>query len=320
MEFHPSNIQFAAYQLIPSIALNAKALSRTRRGYWLRSQGRFADYLAWPEFGDSTWEQDHSVPASQQSGLWKRCLQILSTPEVKLNEKKMNQPYSAWFENHFLVTPDQQTYQNLSVAYEKGFRTFKLKIAGSKKPLFSEEQKKFFQDHPNVILRLDANHSLEVMDLPFVLDSIKPFRSCVEFLEDPFPSAQDPWAWKMWNDQIPLAADFEKRDWMTDQHVRYFIVKPQREDPDLWIGRQKSIVSVITHSMESPLGVALTLDRMSILTAKWGSAIHPISGLMGFHCYQDFDERLFEQQGSKIRRSTFSYDEFLGDVVWQNLV
>jgi hypothetical protein len=317
MESVPSCVQFSSYELIPNQDLNAKATNRSRYGYLLRSGDSYADYFSWPELGDPTWQEDLSFPLSGRSPLFQRCLQILSED---FSSGTLEVSSSDWLQNHFLVGLSHQdsTTDSLQQAYQQGFRTFKIKVSGIQKPIFSSQQRKFFQQHSDVLIRLDANQSLSVNDLSALLDQLGSLKGKVEFLEDPF-SLQDPMAWEFWNAQIPLAADFQKQDWMTKKHIGYFILKPQREDPAKWVGRCDDILSVITHSMEGPVGVALTIQQMPLWKKKWGKSIHPICGLTGFQVYQNFETVLFQQEGSKIRRSSLSLNDYLKGVVWQTL-
>ena len=317
MEFHPSSVRFSSYVLMANQDLNAKTTGGLRHGYLLRSGNAYADYFSWPELGDRTWQEDLSLPLSGRSSLFQRCWQILSEDP---SAGSYHGSSSAWLQNHFLVglSPQSSTMDVLEDAYQQGFRTFKVKVSGMRNSIFSSEQRRFFQQHSDVLLRLDANQSLSVNDLSSLLDQLGSLTGKVEFLEDPF-SQQDPTAWEFWNAQIPLAADFQKQEWMTKKHIGYFIVKPQREDPANWVGRCDDILSVITHSMEGPVGVALTIQQMPLWQKKWGKSIHPICGLMGFQTYQNFETALFQQEGSKIRRSSLSLNDYLKGAEWQTL-
>ena len=217
MEFHPiSDLLLINWYKYRFECEGFKSLLVTLGIGW-ESQGRFADYLAWPG-------QIHFYPIRSF-----------------IRPSSINIPCS------FFWTDIPSFFQILS-----GFRApnWDYRI----KSLYFQKTKNFtktIKRHPEI--RCKSFFGSDGFALCARFD--KPFRSCVGFLEDPFPSAQIHGRGKCGTIKF-LWLRILKKNWMTDQHVRYFIWNLNVEDPDLWIGRQKSIVSVITHSMEKSIGVA----------------------------------------------------------------
>ncbi len=310
----PVEILYSDYELIPLSKPNAKASAKPRKGALLCIDGGYADLHPWPEFGDLPLEQQLLlIQQNKLSSLIERAFLFASI------DRHHRSTHSSAFtslsipRSHTLITNIESLIDIAPL--NKG--TYKVKIGAdpSKEALTLNTLSSL-----DITLRLDANETFSKKTFLSFWNSLnEDMQRKIEFIEDPFPLAED---WSL-EQSIPLALDKAHGQYHPDNYA-YRIIKPASQD-HLTIASQEVAQGrkiVVTSSMDHPLGQVASAWCASVLHQHYSSALS-LCGLLSHTVYETnpFSEILRVNAGQLIppEGTGFGFDDLLRTQKWHPL-
>lgn len=251
-----------------------------------------ADICPKPELGDLTVLEQ----ITKSGPLFLRALELASEDlQARKSEKSLllNKPVK----NNFLIA--NYSLASLS-SIEKFFaesENTSIKIKGDKniKALAEFLNTNFYDFRSTCSLRIDFNAKLEASEFKLFLELLNPVvLKKIEYIEDPTPVSAE---WAVWNQQVPLASDFEKTE--NTNFYNYRIVKPARESLS-----ENLNDFTLTSSMDHPVGIAHGL-RIAQQMAQNDS------GFLTLDLYEDCGfNKYYNQDGLFLNFSKLAFDDF----------
>lgn len=240
-------LSYSPYQLTATKSLNSQMNKTVRSGVLLKfSQGKevgYADYHPWTKLGDI------DIPTF---------LTIIKYhPEHPLTQvmKSFLRDDISW-QNHI----PQKSFFNHDLCLDFAELTQQKKISVIKMKIghqIDKEQmaiKKVTKKFPQIRLRLDANHALSLKQTLAFWNMFSPEeKTCIEYLEDPFPYHASSWReLKKYN--IPLGLDHfaENTQDISPDSYDFLIFKPNIKSYDSFKKNNKDMI--FSSSMGHDLG------------------------------------------------------------------
>lgn len=240
------------YELESIAALNSRSPGKVRVGALIRCGSGFGCIHPWPELGDDPLETQLSLlaggtmtPITERTLECSRADGAARENAVSLFSGKTAIPPSHWF----YLSGDQP-----GKILGAGFDRVKLKIGPNRSALTRQTETMREMVAEGLLLRLDANESIEVDLFRHWWSSLdSTIRDGIEFVEDPVP----------WRDEaieelalmgVPIGADRQVARMPT--HCGHVILKPavDRMEPLLEWVRERGLEVVVTSYMDHPLG------------------------------------------------------------------
>lgn len=315
-------IEYSAY-ILKKIGVNASRVGALLKVDWPEGVG-YADLHPWPEFGDVYLKEqlkilaDH-VKSGQQTLLSKLQKQSLHFSQLDAEARSKNKSLFDEIEiptSHYLITREEQiSEENLSEVTKAGFQKIKVKVGGE--PLIAAISVAELAGNTSQKLRLDINAQWSASEFKFFADKIpKEFKTRIEFVEDPFHSAQDHWSILSETYGMKFARDFEAGD---SYAVR--ILKPAAEDIfDIAKNEKPEVQFVATSYLDHPLGQMSAAYAAAKLKQQYGERVLEC-GLLSQNVYEptEFSEALSVKGPNfkKIEGTGFGFDQLLKQVRWQ---
>lgn len=248
-----------------------------------------ADVCPKPEFGDL----DLKSEIKNNGSLFLRALELA---EEDLEARRMQRTLlkNKNIKNNFLIT-DYKADDLNKVQYQKN--TIKIKadrdIQGLSHIINNLKGE--------VKIRLDFNSILSVEEYDSFLSLLTlGSKKKIEYIEDPTLCGSELTEdqWKKWNLVIPLAFDFQKREYNSD-FATYRIFKPSRQKIE-----KKSKNYTLTSAMEHPVGLAHALRIAQDFAQN-------DSGFLTLDLYEENDfTKYFEQMQNLLNFSKLALDDF----------
>lgn len=313
-------ISYAFYQLEAVHSLNSLTPSIKREGCLLKvvfESGLvgYADCHAWPELGDlPCQEQLNFLARGILTPLTSCALAFASLDAKKRCERKNILESVITPQSHFLVTDIfELTSDNVEKIIEQGFTHVKLKMGRQVGREIECLRALFF--NTSLKLRLDFNEKLNIASFYQFLSCIEDMRSCIDFIEDPFPFDCYEWTTIQNNGWI-LACDqqFQKGS-NQPEAARVLIVKPALQSEKLWQHKFPQTL-IVTSYLGHPLGQVAAAYIASIVDPS----SHYVHGLLSHQVYQptNFSKHLNSKGPSFINPPGigFGFDHELEECDW----
>lgn len=321
-------IDYSPY-ILKRVGVNSARVGALIRIEWDEGIG-YADLHPWPEFGDSYLK-------GQLTGLSEYLSEYLKTGQEtelsKLQEKTIyfarqdalaRSQNKSLFEgleipkSHCLITrEDEVSEESLAEISKAGFKTIKVKVGGE--PLMAAISITELAGMATQKLRLDMNALWSASDFKFFADKIpSEYKTRIEFIEDPFHSAQDHWSLLSKTYNFSFARDFEFGDAYA---VR--IIKPAvQKTIETADSEGAEVKFVVTSYLDHPLGQVAAAFEAAQLKKKFGDRVLEC-GLLSQDVYEpnEFSKHLKIQNGrfEKLKGYGFGFDEILKTQRWQSV-
>jgi O-succinylbenzoate synthase len=289
---------------------------QARKGALISYAGGYADLFPWPEFGDEKLDdQLFSLKNGTPTALATRTLH-LATKDGQWRQSKINPTRKNNLLNHYLIDDFSEP------EIPSGFKTLKIKMMENYRIQIPFLEKWAEADYQ---LRLDFNSGINFESFLNFERALSPqLKTKIEFVEDPFPFHFD--HWKIANEHLPLACDFEytKVDWnKIDFPFKTFIYKPARQDRRYI---QKSIEIglnvAVTSSMDHAVGCLHALAEAIELKNDFGDQILD-PGCMSWPIYgpSEFAEKIKTNGAAVIDvdGTGIGFDQIFQELAWIQL-
>ncbi len=315
-------IDYSAY-ILKKVGMNASRVGALLRVEWAEGLG-YADLHPWPEFGDVYLKEQLKVLAeylksNQQTPLSKLQKQSLHFSHLDAKARAEKKSVFEGLEvpnSHYLITREEQiSEENLLAVTQEGFQKIKVKVGGE--PLIAAISFSELARNTSQKLRLDINAQWSASEFKFFADKIPhEYKMRIEFVEDPFHSAQDHWALLSETYGMKFARDFETGD---AYGVR--ILKPAAEDI-FEIARAEKADFVVTSYLDHPLGQMSAAYAAAKLKHQYGDRVLEC-GLLSQNLYEESEfSAALPVKGprfKKVEGTGFGFDELLKQVRWQSI-
>lgn len=255
----------SSYKLKKRTALNALKQESYQEGALLRlvdgEDWGVADLCPKLEFGDQDWQTE----IKERGLLFLRATE-LAIEDLLARKNKKSLLSDKKVSNNYLITDvfsmdlDQSHFSEKSV---------KIKCGRDIQTLLQ----KLNAIAVDLRLRLDFNNTLEAQQFEIFLKGLNSTtKSRIEYIEDPTPMSEQ---WKEWNQEVPLAYDFQTQNYR-EEWADFLIIKPSRQSLPL----EKKGKIVLTSAMEHPVGFAHALRIAQSLAVR-------DSGFLTLDLYED---------------------------------
>ncbi len=317
-------IEYSAY-ILKKVDVNASRVGALLKVEWPEGTG-YADLHPWPEFGDAYLKEQLKVlsehfKSKQQTPLSKlqtQSLKFSHLDAVSRSEKKSIFSGLEIPNSHYLITREEQiTEKNLLNVTKENFTKIKVKVGGE--PLIAAISVSELAGNTSQKLRLDINAQWSASEFKSFADKIpKEFKTRIEFVEDPFHSAEEHWAILSETYGMTFARDFEDGN---SYGVR--ILKPAAEDIfEVASGEKSDVKFVVTSYLDHPVGQVCAAFESAKLKLQFGERVLDC-GLLSQNVYEPNEfSKDFPARGPKmlgIEGTGFGFDNILKQVRWQRL-
>jgi len=293
-------VDYLNYTLFPKGNLNAASASCARDGFLIRvtfqdQRVGYADCAPWTQWGDLSWDQQLKCLATRKiTPLLQASLHCARWDAWArgLNQSLFRFPIPP---SHALVTSLKKINRSFCEKLSaEGFRHIKCKVG-----FHPQEEVKLLLEKEELLrtfdfkVRLDFNASLSPEAFEAFLKTLGPFKSKIDFIEDPMPYDSFMWKYLQKKNNIRLALD--QASGSPDRGFGVFVLKPEIQEVSQWVSwcKKRSIPLVVTHRMGHPLGRAYAAWIASEI-AQDSDVILETCGLLGEGIYEpcEFDRGL----------------------------
>lgn len=317
-------ISYSPYRLLKQQPLNSKDHGEYKQGALIRVQSDdgfwgVADLCPWPSLGDLSWQQE----ILQSGPLFQRSLQLAEEDLQARRTKISFCQNEITFQNNELILVDESPDFDF-VNQLKKYSGRAVKVKADQK--INKWAHWLNQIDFAIQLRLDFNSCLTAEEFTKFLNLLKPSAlSCIEYIED--PTVFDSKSWIIWNQQVPLAIDFQSDwakvsygnqvmafDWLKKNREAFqtLILKPTRQNLNWdWqqIATELNLNLVLTSAMDHPVGLAHGLRLAQNFIQKKVSVKY--YGFLTLHLYEPTEfHQNFIQQDSQLKFSQQSQSDF----------
>ncbi len=291
------------------LPLNSQSKAIEKKGYLLRRICRdgsilYSDVFTWPEMGDPSVEEVMQdlckayQPTSKQmsQGATERVEIALSnlrtiTPELDSQKVRSHYLYN-WGESSFNSALVDSTIQSQQAQIlENPAATVKFKLFQNWHAQLQTLHKVAELLGPAGRLRLDFNSCLDENAFFEFEKKTRNLHQKIDFIEDPTPYNHD--AWVRMNQVLPLALDFEIRNYsefhseVCHSPFDWVIFKPAAQrfsDVEVFAAQKKKMV--VTSYLGHPISQQIAKLRHVELIKMYNHSIHPVGGWIHQHLYQ----------------------------------
>lgn len=279
---------YSPYHLKKKTKLNSREQVGAQHGTLIKiiagDNWGVADLCPKPELGDDSLENE----IKNKGFLYLRAVE-LALEDLEARRSKKSLLKNKFVKNNFLIT-DYNT-ANLNQALYVN-QTIKIKADRDIKSL-SQILNNLIAD---VKIRIDFNSILTHEEYEIFLNLLSTeAKGKIEYIEDPTIFNVK---WKIWNNIIPLAFDFQQTEYDPD-FAKYLIVKPSRQR---LVGGLKNFT--LTSAMDHPVGVAHALRIAQDFAQN-------DSGFLTLDLFEktDFD-KYFEQKSNYLKFSSLTLNDY----------
>ncbi len=315
-------IDYSAY-ILKKVGVNASRVGALLRVEWPEGFG-YSDLHPWPEFGDVYLKEQLKVLSEhliskQETPLSKLQKQSLHFSHIDAIARAQNKSLFEGLEippSHYLITREEEIAEdNLAAISKAGYKKIKVKVGGE--PLMAAISIAELAGMVPQTLRLDINAQWSASEFKFFADKIpNEFKKRIEYIEDPFHSAQDHWKLLSETYGFSFARDFENGD---SYAVR--ILKPAAEDIfEVANSEDPQVKFVVTSYLDHPLGQVTATYEAARLKRQLSEKVLEC-GLLSQSVYEpnEFSEELKikDTRFQKISGTGFGFNELLEKARWQ---